>query len=136
MRDPNKFTGAIYNSTYCVYLLDLRQLYFDESIVTINDVIEEVKHERSISIEAHLVPAKKTYLSTATVAKQFLLQYIDELKVVNARRHGYSIRKISEMYNIAYSKVLEILHMTQVDIEDKEVDAYVEETMKTLAKRK
>lgn len=80
--------------------------------------------------------ARKTYLSRATVAKQLLLQHIDELKVVNARRHGFSIRKISEMYNIAYSKVLEILHMTQVDAEDKETDAYVEETMGMLAKQK
>ncbi len=61
---------------------------------------------------------------------------INKLKVVNARRLGYSIRKISEMYGIAYSKVLEILHTTQVDAEDKEADAYVEQTMNLLAKRK
>ena len=80
--------------------------------------------------------AKKTYLSRATVARQFLLQKIDELKVTNARRNGYSIRKISEMYSIQYSKVLEILHATQVDAEDKEPDIYVTESMNTLAKRK
>lgn len=74
--------------------------------------------------------AKKTYLSRATVAKQLLLQHIDELKVMNARKTGHSIRKISEMYDISYSRVLEILHITQVDAEDKEADAYVEETMK------
>lgn len=62
--------------------------------------------------------------------------HIDELKVINARRQGYSIRKISEMYGIPYSKVLEVLHVTQVDAEDKEADAYVEETMKALAKKK
>lgn len=82
------------------------------------------------------IEAKKTYLSRATVARQLLLQHIDELKVMNARRHGYSIRKISEMYNIAYSKVLAILHITQVDAEDKEADSYVEETMMVLAKKK
>jgi len=82
------------------------------------------------------IEAKKTYLSRATIARQLLLQHIDELKVINARRQGYSIRKISEIYGIAYSKVLEMLHTTQVDAEDKEADAYVEETMKKLAKRK
>lgn len=61
---------------------------------------------------------------------------IDELKVVNARRNGYSIRKISEMYEIPYSKVLEILHITQIDAEDKEADAYVEKTMNSLGKLK
>jgi len=81
------------------------------------------------------IEAKKTYLSRATVARQLLLQHIDEVKVINARRHGYSIRKISEMYGIAYSKVLEILHVTQVDSENKEADAYVNETMKKLGKR-
>lgn len=80
--------------------------------------------------------AKKAYLSRATVARQLLLQHIDELKVMNARKQGYSIRKISEMYKIAYSKVLEILHTTQVDAEDKEADIYIEETMKALAKKR
>ncbi|MBI5159141.1 hypothetical protein HY992_03405 [Candidatus Micrarchaeota archaeon] len=82
------------------------------------------------------VEAKKTYLSRATVARQMLLQHIDELKVISARRQGCSIRKISETCGIAYSKVLEILHVTQVDAEDKEADAYVDETMKSLAKKK
>ena len=80
--------------------------------------------------------AKKAYLSRATVARQLLLQHIDELKIMNARRKGYSIRRISEMYGIDYSRVLDILHMTQVDAEDKDADAYVEETMKALAKRR
>ncbi|MFH1247415.1 MAG: hypothetical protein V1644_03470 [Candidatus Micrarchaeota archaeon] len=57
---------------------------------------------------------------------------IDEIKVVNARRNGYSIRKISEMYDINYSRVLEILKDIQVDAEDKENDEYIEETMKKL----
>lgn len=56
-------------------------------------------------------------------------------KVVNARRKGYSIRKISEMCKINYSKVLEILHTTQVDTEVKDADTHVEETMKALRKR-
>lgn len=54
------------NSTYCVYLLDLRRLYFDSSIATIKDVIEEVKLERSVSIEASLVPIKKTTIKGKT----------------------------------------------------------------------
>lgn len=80
--------------------------------------------------------AKKVYLSRATVARQLLLQHIDELRVINARRTGHSIRKISEMYGIDYHKVLGILHITQVDAEDTEADAYVELTMKNLPKRK
>ncbi len=80
--------------------------------------------------------AKKTYLSRATVAKQLLLQHIDELRVMNARRNGYTIRKISEMYEIPYLKVLDILHATQVDAEDKETDDYVEETLKKLINKK
>ena len=54
------------NSTYCVYLLDLRELYFDESIVTINNVVEEVKHERGVVIEAPLIPIKKTSVGGKT----------------------------------------------------------------------
>lgn len=81
------------------------------------------------------IEARRTYLSRATVARQMLLQHIDELKVVNARRKGYSIRKISEVYKINYSKVLEILHTTQVDAEAKDADAYIGETMKALGKR-
>ena len=60
----------------------------------------------------------------------------NELKILDARKKGYSIRRISEMYGIDYSRVLDILHMTQVDAEDKDADAYVEETMKVLAKRR
>ena len=80
--------------------------------------------------------AKKIYLNRATVARQLLLQHLDEIRVVSARRMGYSIRKIAEMYGIEYSRVLQILHITQIDAEDKEADAYVEETMKRLAQRK
>ncbi|MBI5227198.1 ribbon-helix-helix protein, CopG family [Candidatus Micrarchaeota archaeon] len=82
------------------------------------------------------VEARKTYLSRATVARQLLLQHIDEIRVITARKNNYSIRKISQMYEIAYPKVLEILHMSQVDSQDKEADQYVEETMKMLAKKK
>src|SRR3989338_8184815 len=80
--------------------------------------------------------AKRSYLSRATVAKQFLLEHIDELRVISARRQGYSIRKISEIYGIPYSKVLEIMHATQVDAEDKELDSYIEQTLKNLSKEK
>lgn len=76
--------------------------------------------------------AKRTYLSRATIAKQLLLQKIDEIKVVNAQRNGYSIRKIAEMYNISYSRVLEILKNMPVDAEDKENDEYIEQTMNSL----
>ncbi len=56
----------------------------------------------------------------------------DEMKVVNARRNGYSIRKISEMYDIGYSRVLEILKDMPADAEDKENDEYIEQTMNSL----
>lgn len=78
--------------------------------------------------------AKKTYLNRATVARQLLLQKVDEIKVINARRNGYSIRRISEIYFIPYLKILEILHTTQVDVEDKEDLEYIEQTMKKLDK--
>ncbi len=80
--------------------------------------------------------AEKNYLSRATLARQLLLQKIDEIKVVQARRNGYSIRKIAEMYTIPYTKVLEILHLTQVDAEEKEADEYVAHTMKVITKSK
>ena len=63
-----------------------------------------------------------------------MIQNLNELRVVNARRSGYSIRKITEMHGITYSKVLEILKETQVDAEDKETDEYVEQTMKAIRK--
>ena len=43
-------------------MLDLQQLYFDNSICTIEKVIEEVGYERNIVIEAPIIPAKKTNL--------------------------------------------------------------------------
>lgn len=55
-----------------------------------------------------------------------------KIKVTNARRNSYSIKKISEIYKISYSRVLDILKDTQVDAEDKEIDEYIEQTMKTL----
>jgi hypothetical protein len=78
--------------------------------------------------------AKKSYLSRATVARQLLLQHIDEIKIIQARRQGYTIRKISEMYDIAYPKVLEILHITKVDEEEKENDVHIGQTMQKLSK--
>lgn len=59
-----------------------------------------------------------------------------KMGVINARRHGLSIRKIAEMLGITYTKVLDILHITQIDAEDREADAYVEETMQMLNTRK
>lgn len=50
------------NSTYCIYLLELRQLYFDESIFTIKEVVDEVKHETGVVIEMSLAKPKKVRL--------------------------------------------------------------------------
>ena len=50
------------NSTYCINLLDLQELYFNESIFTIKEVVEEVKHERGLVIEPLLISAKKAGL--------------------------------------------------------------------------
>jgi len=47
------------NSTYCIYLLDLKALYFDQSVSTLREVVEEVMHEKTVEVEATLVPFKK-----------------------------------------------------------------------------
>jgi len=50
------------NATYCIYLSDIGQLYFDKSIYTIQDVVDEVKLERNIEINPSLVKSKKVNL--------------------------------------------------------------------------
>lgn len=42
------------NSTYCVYMLDVKRLHFSDSVFTISRVVEEVRHERGL-IDAPLV---------------------------------------------------------------------------------
>lgn len=72
------------NSTYCIYLSDIRQLYFDSDIATIIDVVEEVKHEREILIEAPLVPARKTSLEIrANLLSNTDLLLLQTAKVMN-----------------------------------------------------
>src|SRR3989338_6353814 len=56
----------IVNSTYCIYMLQPSQLYFDESILTTDSVIQEVKYEKNISIEIHTVPVKKINITGKT----------------------------------------------------------------------
>ncbi len=62
--------------------------------------------------------AEENYLSRASVARQYLMQKLEEKIVVEKRRKGYSIRKIVETTGIPYLKVLKILGETQVDDEE------------------
>ncbi|MBI5159142.1 hypothetical protein HY992_03410 [Candidatus Micrarchaeota archaeon] len=54
------------NSTYCIYMLDIGQLYFDESVETIRDVAEEVLHEKGVVVAASIVPIKKAVVQGKT----------------------------------------------------------------------
>jgi len=48
------------NATYCIYLTGIRQFYSDESIMTIKEVVDEIKHELSIKPDVIVVTKKKT----------------------------------------------------------------------------
>lgn len=62
--------------------------------------------------------AEERYSSRASVAREYLVQKIEEKRIVEMRQRGYSIRKTSELTGIPYGKVLKVLGETQVD--DKE----------------
>ncbi|HIH20227.1 TPA: hypothetical protein HA244_03080 [Candidatus Micrarchaeota archaeon] len=59
--------------------------------------------------------AEEHYLTRATVARQYLIEEVYEKTVLQARKAGLSIRKISETTGIPYAKVLKILGKTQFD---------------------
>jgi metal-responsive CopG/Arc/MetJ family transcriptional regulator len=59
--------------------------------------------------------AEDKYLSRASVARQYLMEKLEEKIVSETRLKGYSIRKTSEITGIPYLKTLKILAKTQVD---------------------
>ena len=52
----------IVNSTYCIYLVEIHELYFDSTVVTIQLVAKEVEYECGVRIEIQSVQVKKTPL--------------------------------------------------------------------------
>ena len=71
--------------------------------------------------------ADDQYTTRATVAKQFLLEHVEEKKVTELRRKGFSIRKIAEVTGIRYDKILEIIRITRIDEDvDEELEAYMD----------
>ena len=77
--------------------------------------------------------AKSQYSSRSAVARAYLLEELNRKMVCEARRQGYSIRKISENMEIPYENVIRILGETQVD-EEEEYDG--EEQEKTMQEEK
>ncbi len=61
--------------------------------------------------------AEENYTSRAGIARQYLMEKLEEKAVVEARTKGYSIRKASEMTGVPYARVLKILGQTQIDEE-------------------
>lgn len=76
--------------------------------------------------------ARQEYLSRSAVARNHLLHEIYTRMVLEARREGYSIRKISENTKIPYDVVLRILGETQVDGEEDDDDTEQLETLKKI----
>lgn len=81
--------------------------------------------------------AEELYITRATIARKFLIEHIEEVKVTEAREKGFSIRKVADMTRVRYDKVLEILRRTGVDAkEEKELEDYMDKTVEKLKKRK
>ncbi len=76
--------------------------------------------------------ARHEYNSRSAVARNHLLREIYTQMVLDARREGYSIRKISENTKIPYDIVLKILAETQVDAEEDDDDAEQLEDLKKI----
>lgn len=80
--------------------------------------------------------AKNMYISRATVARQFLMEHIEEQKVVETRKKGFSIRKVAEITQVRYDRVLDILRRSGIEEEsDEELEAYMDEVQKKLRKK-
>ena len=77
--------------------------------------------------------AKNKYISRATIARQFLMEHIEEEKVIETRRKGFSIRKVAEITGVRYDRVLDILRQSGIEDEmDQELEAYMDEVQKKL----
>ncbi len=80
--------------------------------------------------------ASRLYISRATVARQLIMEHIDEEKIIEARKRGFSIRKVAEITGIRYDKVLQIISRSGVDEEeDKELEEYMDKVQKELIGR-
>ena len=70
------------------------------------------------------------YTSRATVARQFLIEHIEEKKVMELRKKGFSYRKIADVTGIRYDKILEIARITRIDEDvDEELEAYMDSVL-------
>lgn len=81
--------------------------------------------------------AKQAYISRATVARQLLLEHIEEQKVIESRQRGFSIRKIADITQIRYEKVLEILRKSGLEEEsDAELEQYMDQVQQKMMKKR
>ena len=81
--------------------------------------------------------AEQTYISRATVARQFLLEHIEEQKVIESRQKGFSIKKIANITQIKYEKVLEILKKSGLEEElDTDLEEYMDQVQQKLTNKK
>ena len=76
------------------------------------------------------------YTSRATVARQFLIEHIEEKKVIELRKKGFSYRKIADATGIRYNKILEIVRITRIDEDvDEELEGYMDNVLKEIIKK-
>ncbi len=81
--------------------------------------------------------ADDQYTSRATVARQFLIEHIEEKRVTELRKKGFSYRKIADMTGIRYDKILEIVRITRIDEDiDEELEEYMDAVLKEIKKSK
>jgi rRNA-processing protein FCF1 len=75
------------NTTYCIYMLDAQTLYYDQSIFTIKEVIEEVEHERGILIDIPLIKPKATIVTSHSK----FLSSVDIMLLQTAKEMNYVV---------------------------------------------
>ncbi|HLC69300.1 MAG TPA: hypothetical protein VJH24_05665 [Candidatus Bilamarchaeaceae archaeon] len=81
--------------------------------------------------------AQKLYISRSTVARQLVMEHVEEEKVVHLRKKGFSIRKIAELTSIRYDRVLRIIGQTGVDEEeDAELEQYMDDVQRSVTKKR
>ncbi|MBI5227197.1 hypothetical protein HY988_01295 [Candidatus Micrarchaeota archaeon] len=119
------------NSTYCIYLTDLKGLYFDDSISTIKEVVEEIKQERGVTVGISLVQNKKVNLKAnnealspvdlnllqTAMALDYILVTDDQKLLKIAHRNGahgidtpHFIHRLVMESKLSEEKALEILN--------------------------
>ena len=81
--------------------------------------------------------ARRLYISRATVARQLLMEQVEEEKVLEKRKEGFSFRKIVEITGIRYDRVLQIISKSGIDEDiDEEVDKYMDDVLKEIVSNK